>query len=155
MRHFQVAGGILGLLHHPRHFTSVELDGLTITIPPRTSNDREAGGNAATAIGGPVIIDRIEATDARLVIVPKDPDKEPKIWAIHNLALESVGFNRTMPFTATLSNPIPQGEIATKGSFGPWVKTDPGLTPVSGRYSFDRADLGTDQGDWRHPPVDG
>jgi hypothetical protein len=51
-----------------------------------------------------------------------------------------------MPFTATLTNPIPKGEIATKGSFGPWIKGDPGRTPVSGRYSFDHADLGTING---------
>jgi hypothetical protein len=45
-----------------------------------------------------------------------------------------------------LSNPIPQGEIATTGTFGPWVKTDPGLTPVAGKYSFARADLNTIKG---------
>jgi hypothetical protein len=51
-----------------------------------------------------------------------------------------------MPFIATLTNPIPAGEIATKGTFGPWVKGAPGLTPVSGRYSFGHADLNTIKG---------
>jgi hypothetical protein len=146
VRHFEVAGGLFGMLRRHRHFTSVELEGLRITIPPRTGHDKEAGGKAADAVAGPVIIDHITSRDATLVIVPKDPAKEPKVWAIHNLDLESVGFDRAMPFTATLSNPIPQGEIATVGSFGPWAKGDPGLTPVSGRYSFDHADLGTIKG---------
>src|SRR4029079_5939136 len=75
-----------------------------------------------------------------------NPDKEPKIWAIHDLLLESVGFNRAMPFTATLTNPIPKGEIATKGTFGPWVKHDPGLTPLNGRYTFENVDLSTIHG---------
>jgi hypothetical protein len=146
VRHFEVTGGLFGMLRKPRRFSSVDLDGLRITIPPRTANDREAGDKAASAMAGPVIIEHITSRDAMLVIQPKDPAKEPKIWAIHSLELESVGFDRAMPFTATLSNPIPAGEIAAKGSFGPWIKDDPGLTPVKGKYSFDRADLSTIDG---------
>ncbi|HYT73943.1 MAG TPA: hypothetical protein VEL79_04265 [Vicinamibacterales bacterium] len=144
IRHFEVTGGLFGLLHRPRRFTSVELEGLRITIPPRTEHDREAGRRAGGTLGsGPVVIDHVEARDAQLIIVPKDARKQPKVFAIHNLALDSVGFNRAMPFTATLTNPIPRGEIATKGSFGPWVKGDPGSTPVTGRYSFGAVDLAT------------
>jgi AsmA-like protein len=146
IRHFEVQGGLLGLLHRRRRFSSVELDGLRITIPPRTPNDREAGSRAGAATAGPVLIDLITSKDAQLIIMPKDPRKEPKVFAIHDLALESVGFDRTMPFVATLTNPIPKGEIATKGTFGPWVKGDPGLTPVGGHYSFARADLNTIKG---------
>jgi hypothetical protein len=125
----------------------VTLDGLRITIPPRTRDDKEVGSKTASALDeGPVVIDHVVATDAQLIIVPRDPRKEPKIWAIHHLDLESVGFNRAMPFTATLTNPIPQGEIATTGSFGPWMKRDPGLTPLSGKYDFKHADLNTIKG---------
>lgn len=145
--HFEAAGGLLGMLRKQRRFTSVELRGLRITIPPRTRDDKAAGQKAATTVDdGPVLIDRVEANDAQLIIVPKNPQKHPKIFAIHNLVLESVGFNRAMPFVATLTNAIPTGEIATKGTFGPWWKSDPGMTPVSGTYDFDRADLNTIKG---------
>jgi hypothetical protein len=146
VRHFEVTGGIVGLFHRPRRFTSVELEGLRITIPPRTEHDREAGQKAAGTFGGPVVIGHVEAKDAQLIIVPKDPRKDPKVFSIHNLALESVGFDRAMPFTATLTNPIPRGEIATTGTFGPWIKGDPGASPVAGRYSFGRVDLNTIEG---------
>jgi hypothetical protein len=146
VRHFEVSGGLIDMLKKQRRFRSVELEGLRITIPPRTSNDKDAGNKAVAAVAGPAIIDHVTSRDATLVIVPKDPAKEPKIWSIHNLDLESVGFNRSMPFTATLTNPIPKGEIAAKGAFGPWMKGDPGLTPVSGRYSFEHVDLGTING---------
>ena len=147
IRHFEVAGGIFGLFRKQRRFSSVELAGLRITIPPRTRDDKEAGNKAASAIDeGPVLIDHVVSTDAQLVIVPKDPRKEPKVWAIHHLDLESVGFNRSMPFTATLTNPIPKGEIAAQGTFGPWMKRDPGLTPLSGKYAFNDADLNTIKG---------
>jgi hypothetical protein len=146
IRHFEVAGGLLGMLRRQRRFASVELDGLRITIPPRTGHDKDSGNKTVEAAAGPVLIDRVVASDAQLVIVPDDPAKAPKIWAIHHLDLEAVGVNRSMPFTATLTEPIPKGEIAAKGSFGPWVKDAPGLTPVSGHYSFDHADLATIDG---------
>lgn len=144
--HFEVTGGIFGLFRKHRQFRTVTLEGLRITIPPRTRNDKEAGARAANAVEGPVLIDHVVAHDAQLIIVPKDPRKEPRVFAIHNLDLESVGFMRAMPFTATLTNPIPEGEIATKGEFGPWVKGDPGLTPLRGKYEFDHADLNTIKG---------
>jgi hypothetical protein len=147
VRHFEVAGGLFGMLRKQRRFTSVNLEGLVITIPPRTTDDKEAGSKTASAVGdGPVLIDRVEAKDAKLVIVPKNPLKDPKVFAIHNLLLESVGFNRAMPYIATLTNPIPSGEIATKGSFGPWIKHDPGLTPLNGTFTFERANLDTIKG---------
>ena len=146
IRHFEVTGGLFGLLHRQRRFSSVMLDGLRITIPPRTKNDKEAGAKAVGAVEGPVLIDHVVARDAQLILVPRDPRKEPKIWAIHSLDLESVGFDRSMPFEATLSNPIPKGEIATTGTFGPWIKGEPGLTPVQGKYAFNRADMNTIKG---------
>src|SRR5687768_9555069 len=147
IRHFEVSGGLFGMLRKQRRFRSVHLEGLVITIPPRTRDDKEAGVKTASTVDdGPVLIDRVEAKDAKLIIVPKNPLKDPKVFAIHNLQLESVGFSRSMPFIATLTNPIPSGEIATRGSFGPWIKRDPGLTPVNGTFTFDRANLDTIKG---------
>jgi len=146
IRHFEVSGGIFNLLRRHRRFSSVELSGLRITIPPKTSDDKEAGKEATNAAIGPVLIDLVTSKDAELIIVPKNPLKQPKVFAIHDLRLEGVGVNRTMPFIATLTNPIPKGEIATKGTFGPWVKKDPGLTPVNGTYAFNHADLNTIKG---------
>ena len=144
--HFEVAGGVVGLLRSQRHFRSVELVGLRITVPPRSRNDREAGNEAAETATGPVVIDRVDARDAALVLVPKNPEKDPRIFEIHNLTLQSVGFNRSMPFTATLVNPVPRGDISVGGSFGPWRADEPGLTPLSGRYEFTHADLSTIHG---------
>lgn len=147
VKHFEVSGGLFGLLHRQRRFKSVELRGLRITIPPRSQRDKQAGEHAASSTSdGPVLIDYLTSKDAELVIVPKNPLKQPKVFAIHDLALESVGFNRRMPFTATLTNPLPKGEIVTRGSFGPWVKGDPGRTPLDGKYTFENANLDTIKG---------
>jgi hypothetical protein len=147
IRHFEVTGGLFGMLRKQRRFRTVDLEGLRITIPPRTPDDKEAGVKTASTVDdGPVLIDRVEAKDAQLIIVPRNPLKQPKVFDIHNLQLESVGFNRAMPFIATLTNAIPKGEIATKGSFGPWIKRHPGLTPLNGTFNFERANLDTIKG---------
>jgi hypothetical protein len=143
VRHFEVVGGLWGMLRRHHRFTNVQLDGLRITIPPRTPGAGHPGENTTAAMIGAVIVEHLEAKDAELVIVPKNPAKQPKVFTIHSLDLDSVGFDRSIPFTATLTNAIPKGEIATQGAFGPWVKRDPGSTPLRGRYSFARADLNT------------
>jgi hypothetical protein len=45
-----------------------------------------------------------------------------------------------------LTNPLPKGQIETSGTFGPWRKGSPGGTPLAGKYSFQKADLGTIKG---------
>ncbi len=146
IRHFEVAGGIVGVLHRQRRFDSVMLEGLRISIPPRSDRDREAGKEAGSAIAGPVLIRHLHSKDAELIIMPKRPEKPPRVFAIHSLDLESVGFDRSMPFHATLTNPTPTGLIDAAGTFGPWQAEDPGLTPVNGHYEFKNADLGTIKG---------
>ena len=60
--------------------------------------------------------------------------------------MDSLGINETMPFIATLTNPIPKGEIETSGTFGPWNVAHPARTPVTGKYTFDNANLDTIEG---------
>ena len=40
---------------------------------------------------GGVVLDRVDTDDARLIIVPGEPDKAPKIWAIHHLRMHELG----------------------------------------------------------------
>jgi hypothetical protein len=51
-----------------------------------------------------------------------------------------------MNFESVLTNPRPKGLITAKGSMGPWMSADPGLTPIDGEYKFDHADLGVFRG---------
>jgi hypothetical protein len=90
---------------------------------------------------GGVVIDRVDSDDARLVIIPDKRDRAPKVWAIHNLTLYDLGAVKSWPFQARLSNAVPPGEIAVKGGFGPWNRSEPGDTPLDGVFDFARADL--------------
>ena len=155
VRHFEVTAGLMGMFHRPRRFHFVRLEGLRITIPPRSSPDRESGKAGRRAnVSGPVIIEQLESKDAELVIVPSNPDKSPRVFAIHDLEHASrSASNRAMPFTATLTNPIPVGEIKASGSFGPWMRPIPGHARRRQVRVHARGPR-HDQGHRRHPVVD-
>jgi hypothetical protein len=136
-----------------KHVTRVTLEGLTINIA--TDRKDSATANDATAAAGSsgtdvarigYIIDKLDSTDARLVIIPDNREKTPRVWAIHQLHMQRVGINQPMPFQAALTNAVPPGEIDTTGEFGPWRSKDPGKTPLHGMYTFSRADLGVFHG---------
>ena len=147
VRRFVVHGSLSALLRH--HVTKVTLEGLAIEIPPKPAPDQAGAQSSSGSRPGlprSLILDELETTDATLTIVPRNPSKRPKVWAIHVLHMQSVAFDAPMPFQATLTNAIPPGEIETRGSFGPWNADDPGGTPVSGEFIFDKANLGVFEG---------
>jgi hypothetical protein len=152
MRSFAIKGGLFGLLSRPRKFQHISLDGLEINIPPGGPDFSEHYGRAANPeapdqpSSSPIHIERLEASDAVLRLIPKRAGKEPREFLIHRLHMEGVGIERRMPFRAELTNPIPRGEIETEGRFGPWSRESPGATPLEGKYSFTNVDLSTIKG---------
>jgi hypothetical protein len=152
IRSFAIKGGLFGLLSRPRRFDEIALDGLEINIPPGGPDFSEHYGRAANPdaadqpSSSPIHIERLEASDAVLRLIPKRAGKAPREYLIHRLHMEGVGIERRMPFRAELTNPIPRGEIETEGRFGPWSRESPGATPVEGKYSFTNVDLSTIKG---------
>src|SRR5262249_39403784 len=109
------------------------------TSSPRPSDD--ALHTSPASFAGGVIIDTLESAEARLIIVPREANKAPKVWAIHSLTMHDVSGTQPMPFDATLTNGVPPGEIVPSGRFGPWARHTPGATPLAGNFTFDDADL--------------
>jgi hypothetical protein len=151
VRSFALDGGLMGLLSRPRRFRTVTLSGLQINIPPGFKKDASSGRSEAPEAedeGGPaaIVVDRLVADDATVSLIPKREGKEPRVFAIHRLTMKPLGRGEVMSFEAAITNPIPRGMVKTTGSFGPWRRDDPGGTPLSGRYTFDHADLATVKG---------
>jgi hypothetical protein len=153
IKRFSAEGNMLGVLQ--RHIASVVVDGLDIEIPPDRNRDPASTDNARASRGSGVgahdiartfVIDELVTKDGRLVIIPRDQAKRPKVWSIHDLRMNAVSFDGAMPFVATLENAVPPGTIATSGSFGPWKSEEPGQTPLEGKFTFERADLGVFKG---------
>ena len=121
----------------------VVLEGVDITIPPKGERAGLQNSPVYWNVSKPaVFIENVVIADARLVILPKDPQKNPLRFDIHHLRLASVGVGKAMRYDATLTNAVPPGEIQSHGAFGPWNAGEPGDTALSGNYDFDHADLG-------------
>jgi hypothetical protein len=163
IKSFHVDASVAGLMR--KHVSHVQLDGLEISIPPSEARDQQkveanekgtakpddAPPAPADARRDPlndkgVVIDRVDANDARLAIIPLEADKTPKVWAIHHLQMFDLGDTTSWPFQATLTNGVPPGEIDVDGHFGPWHREEPGNTPLTGVFNFAKADLGVFDG---------
>lgn len=139
-----VQASLRGMLEEPIRADRVILDGLQINIPPK----RHEGDRPDHEHREPprFIINEVIADGTLLQILPKREGKEPLVFDISKLTLHSAGTTRPMQFRATLTNPMPPGDIQTTGEFGPWENDDPSLTPVAGGYTFQHADLAVFKG---------
>jgi hypothetical protein len=138
-----------------RHVSRVTIEGLDIQIAPDRDHDEDNERTGPPSLRRPdrssdlartIVVDHLYAMGARLTIIPSKPGKDPRVWDIHDLHMTSVSANTAMPFEAALTNAVPPGEIATRGSFGPWQSDEPGDTPLGGVFTFARADLGVFNG---------
>ncbi|MBK5298195.1 MAG: hypothetical protein JJE40_13645 [Vicinamibacteria bacterium] len=152
-----IAVPFLAILRKPIHVNSVTLDRLEIYLPKRRQgqtpdarapeSNREASELHRALHGpSPVVIDALHSIDATLTLESSKPDRPPRTFEIHDLVLTDAAFDRPVRFTARLTNPKPEGLINATGQFGPWAADQPSLSPVSGSYRFEHADLDTIKG---------
>lgn len=158
---FAATGSWWGLIGRPRRVRDVRLDGLRVTIAPKKGDTgtrtAERGGclgerRAAKASGSrpdhssPVLVERLTAPGAEIVLLPRDAGKQPRRFSTASLNVRNITLDQPLDFDAVLTNPVPKGVIDARGRFGPWVADDPGMSAVDGTFTFARADLGTIKG---------
>jgi AsmA-like C-terminal region len=138
---------IMGLIRDTRRISFVHLEGLQINVPPREeSSGGDGGAKNAMRKFHEVRFSEILSENATLTIMTSKPGKRPLQFELQQLRLNSSGPDGALVFQATLSNPTPPGEINSSGIFGPWNADEPSQTPVSGDYTFEKADLGVFRG---------
>ena len=93
-----------------------------------------------------MIIKEARLKNALLVVLPRDKSKAPLRFEIAHLHLQSAGTNSPMNYGAELTVPKPPGTLHSQGTFGPWEASEPGDTPLAGKYTFQDADLGVFNG---------
>jgi hypothetical protein len=144
------------------HIRVVELNGLTVDVPPKShfmkavttapaaeihNSQADAGsGVPASAAWFKFRVDSIDCKEAHLVLETSKPGKLPLRFEIARLRLKGISMDRAITFEAELTNPRPPGVIHTSGTLGPMRMDDPGESPVGGKYRFDHADLGSFKG---------
>jgi len=146
VKSFSTEIGFGELFRRTRHIHKITLEGLKVTMPPvevrRQDNANPLKGKKVPGASR-VVVDEIVADGAELDMLVQDPSKPPHIFTISRLRLQHAGLGRPMAYQATLTNPVPVGEIDSHGEFGPWQRDEPRLTPLHGDYTFSHADLST------------
>jgi hypothetical protein len=140
LERFEVKGTALALLR--RHLDAVSVDGFEFRV--RKSAVR--GNKARRLPRHDVSIDRIDVSNGTLLILPNNPEKLPLQFDLAQVTLEDFGFDRSSSYRARLTNPKPRGYIDSTGLVGPWNVEELRLTPLSGGYTFEDADMATING---------
>ncbi len=137
MKKFEVEVGLFGILRDPIRVRSLRMDELTIQIPRKQDDGPEGRSEPSPHF----VVEYLVADGAVLRILPRNPEKDPLQFDLHQLRVRSAGLGEPMEFDAILQNAKPPGEIQTEGKFGPLRLFDAGASPVSGEYVFAKADL--------------
>jgi len=142
---FWFRASIRDLFRSPMHVDVVYVSGMNMNIPPKDDRGQMHGfGKGSGKIS--IVVDHFICKDTKLIINTDKPGKEPLEFDIRDLRMKDIGPEQPMKFDATLTNPKPVGDIASKGSFGPLNMESPRDSNVSGDYSFTHADLSTLKG---------
>ena len=145
---FEFRTGWRELLRPTTRLVTVKVHGLQVNIPPKEErgpampDDPKRKGQSALGIA----VDKIECTDAKIVIETSKPGKKPLEFNVGRLTLTDVGAKKPLNYDAVLVNPKPVGDVHSTGHFGPWQKDNPRDTPMDGSYEFTHADLSSIHG---------
>jgi AsmA-like C-terminal region len=145
VRHFSFHANLLGLFVKPMHVGTIHVSGMAVHIPPREMR-QQAPPHARHLGKVKISVDEIVFDDSKLIIGTIKPDKEPKEFTMSRIVMRNIGPDAPWKYDATLVNAIPKGDIHAAGTFGPWDNESPGDSTVTGRYTFDHADLNTIKG---------
>ncbi len=145
IQEFDFHAGLIGLFLKPTHVRAVHVQGLTITVPPKSMRDQNAHPSRRKG-KIKIKVDDFICDASRLVIATSNPDKDPKTFELKHIVMHDLGPNAPLRYNAELTNAIPKGEIHAEGTFGPWDTETPGESTVTGKYIFEHADLNTIKG---------
>jgi AsmA-like C-terminal region len=139
---------LLNVVRLRPHVAAVHLGGLQITIPPREPGSPPTldGIGANLKFKYPVVIDLLQANDAKITLVGQQSGKSSLEFSLHHLQLTDVSSEHPARFTASLTNAVPKGEIEVSGVFGPWNVETPRTTLLQAEYRLEHADLATING---------
>jgi len=146
---FSVDVGVVAL--YRRRVGTVHVDGLKIAVPPKDVRPSLPGAPAAPSgqddtDADRILVEHLVSHNAELRFIPREAEKTPLTFLIHDLEVHDLSAGRQVPFVVRLTNPVPRGLVNTRGTFGPWNRDEPSRTPLGGEYTFTDADLSTING---------
>ncbi|HZR66283.1 MAG TPA: AsmA-like C-terminal region-containing protein [Terriglobales bacterium] len=130
IQRLDIRSGSIKLFSH--HVSLIRADGLRLVLKKTVFKSTRTPEQDTT-------VDKLVGDDAELEV--QRGNQAPLQFHFHQFRLENLGENGSTHFAAVFDNPLPRGLISTSGEFGPWNKSNPAATPVSGKYSLEHADL--------------
>jgi len=136
-----------GLLRIHQQLNTVQIAGLHVIIPPKSSGGTKQVFPLTTSVSGKnLAIGEIATDNAVLEFLPRQRGADRFVLKIDHLVLDHVGQNDPLTFHARFNNTEPPGEIRSDGQFGPWNDNDPAATTVSGAYTYQHVNLAAFEG---------
>jgi hypothetical protein len=142
-----IAANYHDLLLRPGYVSAILLEGLKISVPaedadnhsPAASQQVPSSDKSSKSNASSIRLGEVFTRDAVLEIATKSDG--PLKFEIHELTLKSVTHDGPMSYDLTMRNPEPPGEVRSRGKLGPWDSQHLDTIPLSGTYTFDKADL--------------
>jgi len=144
-----IRGSYNGLFRIHKRVDEVLVKGLHVLIPPPGPSGQPSSVmplTTSTTGAASITIGEITTDGALLEFMPRKQEQETFKLLVHQLTLDKVGDNGSIPYHAVLLNTEPPGEIRSDGEIGPWNEDDPGSTSVTGSYTYEHANLSVFEG---------
>jgi hypothetical protein len=127
-----IRGTYTGIL--ARHVSLMKAEGMRVFVPVSGTREPLRTRRSETTVG------EIVANGAILEFA-RNANTPPLRFDVQEISLRNVGWNGPFSYRLRMHASNPLGEIAASGKFGVWNQDDPALTPLSGEYKLEQADL--------------
>ncbi len=123
----------------------LEVQGASAIIPPSGSASHDSSRKQTSKSNvAKAQIERFEVNRASLQ-VERSGGQAPLTFQIGQFVLLHSNGSSDLPFTLSLRNPDPPGDVTANGSIH-WNREQPSQSAISGRYAFNHAQLGAMSG---------
>jgi hypothetical protein len=124
------------IIARPGYVALVKLNGLRVQVPARGAGGEASQSNETSQVRVGEIV-----ADGAVLEVARSDGNAPLKFEMHSLTVRSFAHDSEWSYRVSMKNAEPEGEIISKGKFGPLNLGDLGSTPLSGEYKFQQADL--------------
>jgi hypothetical protein len=140
VQRMRMRGSYSDLIFRPHHLADIELEGLTVTVPPPSVRKQVFNHEVGNPSFEEVTIGSVTADNSVLVIEDED-SKEPLEFKIHRLRVSSIAAGKPMTYQVRMTIPEPPGELEARGDFGPLQVHALGNTALHGSATLHQARL--------------
>lgn len=148
IRQLVIESSYAAFLMPGKHISSIRAKGFRLFVPAYAHPSTASGFPHPTHSPGAsqISVDQFLLNEATIEVDHQLDDKVPLRFDIDDLVLGPLATGRAARFRVKMRNPKPAGLVQCAGDIGPWNGQRVSDMPLSGRFSFQHADLSTFDG---------